>query len=125
MDGFPLRAQLLTVCVVLTNVAGNALLSSGVKNAAGVPALLKNPAFLLGVSLLALWTVSRTALMSWADLSYVLPVTAIGYVLTTAAGAFFLQEQVSTMRWAATVLIVAGTVLAGTTHPKTVPERHE
>jgi uncharacterized membrane protein len=125
MNGFPVRAQVLTVCVVLTNVAGNALLSTGVKNAAGIPALLKNPAFLFGVALLALWTVSRTALMSWADLTYVLPVTAIGYVLTTAAGAWFLNEQVSAVRWTATLLIVAGTILAGSTRPRTVPERRE
>jgi drug/metabolite transporter (DMT)-like permease len=120
-----MRARILTVCVVLTNVAGNALLSAGVKHATGAAALLLHPAFVGGIALLALWTVSRTALMSWADLSYVLPVTAVGYVLTTAAGAWFLGEQVSPMRWAATVLIVAGTILAGSTRPKTVPERRE
>lgn len=125
MKSFPTRARVLTVCVVLTNVAGNALLSSGVKNAPGVAGLLLNPAFVAGVALLALWTVSRTALMSWADLSYVLPVTAIGYALTTAAGAWLLQEQVTVMRWAATALIVAGTILAGTTRPKTVPEQRQ
>ena len=125
MGKFPPRAQALTAFVVLTNVAGNALLSSGVKTASGAGALLLSPVFLAGVALLALWTISRTALMSWADLSYVLPVTAVGYVLTTAAGAWLLEEQVSLVRWAATGLIVAGTILAGTTRPKTVPERHE
>jgi drug/metabolite transporter (DMT)-like permease len=125
MEGFPARAWLLTGFVVLSNVAGNALLSSGVKAAAEPAALLLNPAFLLGVALLALWTVSRTALMSWADLSYVLPVTAVGYVFTTAAGAWLLQERVSLLRWSATLLIVVGTILAGTTRPKTVPERRE
>ena len=116
MKGFPRRAQLLTLLVVVTNVAGNALLSAGVKQAATLPVIA-------GVALLALWTVSRTTLLSWADLSFVLPVTAVGYVLTTAVGVWFLNENVTVGRWAATGLIVAGTVLAGSTRPKTTPER--
>ena len=33
--------------------------------------------------------------MSWADLSYILPVTAIGYVLSALAGKLFLAEHIS------------------------------
>jgi len=40
------------------------------------------------------------ALLSWADLSYVLPVTSVGYVLAALAGRLFLSEQVSPARWA-------------------------
>ena len=123
MERFPLRARILTVLVVVSNVAGNTLLSSEVKRAASAASLLLSPWFLAGVALLAFWTVSRTTLMSWADLSFVLPVTALGYVLTTATGAWFLGEHVSAARWAASVLIVAGTVLAGSTQPKTTAER--
>jgi drug/metabolite transporter (DMT)-like permease len=32
-------------------------------------------------------------LMSWADLSYILPITAVGYVLSAVAGKVFLDEQ--------------------------------
>lgn len=116
MKGFPLRAQLLTLVVVLSNVAGNALLSAGVKKTAVLP-------LLGGVLLLAFWTISRTTLLSWADLSFVLPVTAVGYVLTTVVGVWLLHENVSPSRWAATGLIVLGTVLAGSTRAKTTPER--
>jgi uncharacterized membrane protein len=125
MGRFPLRAQILTALVVFSNVAGNTLLSAEVKRATGAAALLLNPLFLAGIALLAFWTVSRTTLMSWADLSYILPVTALGYVLTTAAGAWFLGEQVSITRWAASVLIVAGTVLAGSTTAKTTSSEHD
>ena len=40
----------------------------------------------LGVALLIVWTLTHMALLSWADLSYVMPVTAIGYVVTAFAG---------------------------------------
>ena len=47
---------------------------------------LFDPWVAVGVALLILWLLSRMTLLSWADLSYVLPVTSIGYVLTALAG---------------------------------------
>ncbi len=40
------------------------------------------------------------ALLSWADLSYVLPVTSIGYVLVALMGKLLLHEQITLKRWA-------------------------
>ncbi len=65
----------------------------------------------LGVALLILWLMSRMTLLSWADLSYVLPVTSIGYVLVALAGRFLLNEQITARRWAGIALIVAGVAL--------------
>jgi drug/metabolite transporter (DMT)-like permease len=59
------------------------------------------------------------ALLSWADLTYVLPVTALGYVLTVLAGRVLLAEQVSGQRWAGTLMIVAGVSLVGRTPIRT------
>ena len=61
-----------------------------------------------GVSLLILWLLARMTLLSWADLTYVLPVTALGYVLTALVAHLFLHEQVSLSRWAGIALIIAG-----------------
>ena len=67
----------------------------------------------LGIALLILWLLSRMVLLSWADLSYVLPVTSLGYVANALMGHFFLGEHITTARWSGTLLIVAGTVLVG------------
>jgi uncharacterized membrane protein len=106
------RAQLLTAVVVASNVAGNLALSVGVKtpNAAMI---------VLGVTLLILWTLSRMTLMSWADLSYILPVTSVGYILTALAGKYVLAEQISGPRWWGTLLIFAGMVVVSRTPPRT------
>ena len=64
-----------------------------------------------GIALLILWMLTRMALLGWADLTYVLPVTALGYVLSTVLAAAFLGEVVSAKRWLGTVLIVLGTAL--------------
>ena len=48
-------------------------------------AALFRPWVALGVLLLILWLLSRMTLLSWADLSYVLPVTSVGYVAAQVA----------------------------------------
>jgi drug/metabolite transporter (DMT)-like permease len=114
--------------VVLSNVFGNFFMKRG------MPAELPNPlAYIkvlfqpwvsLGVVLLILWMLSRMALLSWADLSYVLPVTSVGYVLVALAGRVLLNEQITSQRWAGILLIVAGVALVsvGST-PQTAPPR--
>ncbi|MCX6624274.1 MAG: EamA family transporter [Acidobacteria bacterium] len=121
-----LKTRLVTLVVVLSNVAGNLFLSLGMRHGlapgASPVAYLEaifRPWVLLGISLLILWMLSRMMLLSWADLSYVLPVTSIGYALSALAGKLFLGEQISPQRWAAILLIVLGTALVAATEPDT------
>ena len=128
-----LKTRLLTIIVVLTQVMGDYFLSYGLRRVGslvGRPPLdfivaLTNPWVALGVLLLILWLFSHMVLLSWADLSYVLPVTSIGYVLVTLTGRFFLHETVSWMRWGGVILIVAGVILVGRTAPSTKPLQPE
>ncbi len=78
------------------------------------------PEVALGTLLLILWLLTRMALFSWADLSFVVPVTAVGYILAAILGHFFLREPVSLANWVGTLLIFFGTAFVGTTKPKTV-----
>ena len=127
MNRMPFKTRMLTLVVILSNVLGNLALSLGMKAQAvaastGLLVYVKaffSPMVLLGVSLLILWLLSRMALMSWADLSFVLPITSIGYVLSALMGKFFLAENISGPRWAGTLLIVAGTVLVSLTPSRT------
>ena len=75
----------------------------------------------LGVLLLVLWQLSRMALLSWADLSYVVPVTSVGYVVVALIGKVLLNEDITGRRWAGIVLIMAGVALVGVSAPSTVP----
>jgi uncharacterized membrane protein len=70
--------------------------------------------------LLIVWLLSRMTLLSWADLSYVLPVTSLGYVLVALLGRWLLDERITATRWAGILLIVAGVALVGSgTAPQT------
>jgi drug/metabolite transporter (DMT)-like permease len=111
------KTWICATVVVLSNLFGNLFLKRGMhgepSSALGYITVLFEPAVALGVVLLILWTLSRMALLSWADLSYVLPVTSIGYVLIALAGRFLLHEQISWQRWAGIVLIMGGVALVG------------
>jgi uncharacterized membrane protein len=78
----------------------------------------------LGISLLILWLLSHMALLSWADLSYVLPVTSVGYVLAPLTGYLFLHEHISPARWIGIALIMAGVTLVARTHPRSTTAAH-
>jgi drug/metabolite transporter (DMT)-like permease len=74
-----------------------------------------DPLVAIGVGMQVLWLLMRMALLSVADLSFVLPVTAIGYVLSTFLAHVFLNEQVSVTRWLGTLVIFLGTALVSLT----------
>jgi len=85
-----------------------------------------NPWALLGVCILIIWILSDLALLSRADLSFVLPVTASAYVLVAIGGHFLLHEHISWERWLGILLITSGVVLAEETPARTtqgLPER--
>ncbi len=113
--------------VVLSNVLGNTAMSHGLHGRGPAPGAgpaeylmaFLNPWVIGGILLLIAWMLARMALLSWADLSYVLPVTAAGYVLTAVVGHFLLGETLPAARWAGTALIAAGVLLVGTTAPRT------
>jgi drug/metabolite transporter (DMT)-like permease len=128
-----LKTRLFAAIVVLSGAFGNFFLDWGLRRNNTQLALspldyviaMLDPWVMLGVALLILWLLTRMALLSWADLSYVLPVTAIGYVLTALMGRFFLDEQVPLTRWAGTLLIVLGIGFVARTPPNTTAEPGE
>ena len=123
------KTRLFTILTILTNVAGNSALTKGMQQLgdpgstpAALISALFHPWVALGVALLIVWTLTHMALLSWADLSYVLPVTAFAYVLTEVSGKFLLGEYVSPQRWFGVLLITGGVILVGRTSPNSTPE---
>src|SRR3984885_8792828 len=126
--GSDLRAKtrLFAVLTILSNVAGNSALTKGMQelgpignSPAALIGALFHPWVALGVALLIVWTLTHMALLSWADLSYVMPVTAISYVVTAFAARLLLNESVSLARWVGIVLVTTGVMLVGRTEGST------
>jgi drug/metabolite transporter (DMT)-like permease len=118
-----IKRWICAAVVVLSNVFGNFFMKRGMPAELPAPldyiTALFRPWVALGVALLILWMLSRMALLSWADLSYVLPVTSIGYVLVALAGKLLLHEEISGRRWAGIALIMIGVALVGGGAPQT------
>ena len=75
--------------------------------------------------MLAIWIVTDLALLSRADLSFVLPVIASSYVLIAIAGHFVLGEKISGLRWLSILIISLGVLLAETTPDRTTRPQGE
>jgi drug/metabolite transporter (DMT)-like permease len=121
-SGLTAKTRLFAVLTILSNVAGNSFLTKGMQEMGSVGntpialiGALFHPLVAIGVILLIVWTLTHMALLSWADLSYVMPVTAFGYVVTAFAARIFLGENVSVARWIGIVLVTAGVTLVGRT----------
>ena len=125
------RKYLVLACVTLCASIGDSLLAHGMKQVGNVSLhhltdvvlAVTNPSVTFGILLLLGFFASYTTALSWADLTYVLPATSLGYVLLTLIAKFYLHENVTTTRWMGVLLISAGVgfVTQGpelTHHPK-------
>ena len=102
----------VTVCAAI----GDSFLSVGMKQVGAISVhhlssiilCILNPWVALGILFLLGFFASYMTALSWADLTYVLPATSLGYVFLALIAKFFLHEQVSPMRWVGIALISAG-----------------
>ncbi len=111
-----LRKYLVLLLIAIFAACGDVCLARGMKDFGPVTlanwdhllASLWNPWIVAGICLLLLFLGSYLTALSWADLTYVLPATAMSYVLMALLGKFFLHETVSIWRWLGIALITAG-----------------
>ncbi len=110
------RKYLVLAGVTLFAAIGDSFLARGMKQVGSIslhslPDLvftILDPWVALGILFLLAFFAAYMTALSWADLTYVLPATSLGYVLLALIAKFFLHEQVSTLRWVGIGLISAG-----------------
>lgn len=127
-----LKKYLVLAGVAVFSAAGDSLLARGMKDLGGISLhhlsslvlAILNPWVASGILLLLAFFASYMSALSWADLTYVLPATSLGYVLVALAAQFGFHEAISPTRWLGIVLITAGVgfVAAGPSH--TTPPQH-
>lgn len=120
------RPYELMAVVIAANAAGNFFLTWGLRDVGQIVTLspwpyiaaLGHPLVLLGVVLLITWLISQLSLLSRTDMSYAMPVTGSGYILTALLGFFFLGEGIPLTHWAGIAMIGFGVALVGQTTPR-------
>jgi uncharacterized membrane protein len=110
------QRYLILLCVMLTASVGDTLLSHGMTQVGPVSfsnlhlllTALCNPWVIAGILLLLGFFASYLTALSWADLTFVLPSTAFGYIVVALLAHFWQHEHISLSRWIGILLIVCG-----------------
>jgi len=118
-----MMTALMIALVVLGGSVGDVFITKGMKQVGEISTLnahellriagraLTNRWFLVGLFFMALSFFSFLAVLSWAELSLVLPATSVSFVITTVGAKLYLKEKISPVRWAGIVLVCAGVAL--------------
>lgn len=125
------KTFVLILVIVIFGPLGNLLLGKGMKSLGGTlvwsPAelerflglTLKSEFVWLGIASLLVFFVAYTLVLSWADYSYVQPISAFAYGTAALLGHFVLGELVSSVQWAGITVICLGVLIVGRTPPRT------
>lgn len=120
---------------ICAQTLGDVYLTKGMKSVGEVntldPALLlkigiqvfTTPYVWLGIFILAIFFGLYLVALSWADLSFVLPMTAFGYVMNAFMSWQLLGERVSPVRWIGTLIICFGVAIVSRTEQRTTKQQ--
>jgi drug/metabolite transporter (DMT)-like permease len=110
------RKYLVLAGITVFSTAGDSMLARGMKDLGGVSLrhlsslllAILNPWVAAGICLLLGFFACYMSALSWADLTYVLPATSIGYVLVALVARVGFHEEISPARWLGIALIATG-----------------
>ncbi|HEV8485179.1 MAG TPA: EamA family transporter [Blastocatellia bacterium] len=118
-----MRTAIMIALVVLAGSTGDLLITKGMRQVGEITTMrltelagmLRRIAgsrhFQLGILCMAVSFFAFLAVLSWADLSFVVPATSLSFVITTGGAKLFLKEHVSMLRWTGTLLVCLGVAL--------------
>ncbi len=111
------------IIIVLATSAGEILIAKAMREVGEIATLrpvelvkigwrvLTNRYFFIGLVLMGLSFFTLLVALSFADLSLVVPATAISFVIKTLGAKFFLKERISRERLIGTLLVCLGVAL--------------
>ncbi len=118
-----MKTVLVAFLAALSAAIGEALLSYAMKRGGQidmaefshwvnlVTSVVRNSYIFIGVIFLAVYFFLYLIALSWADLSFVLPLTAVSYIFAAILARVFLREDVTWLRWVGTLVIIVGITL--------------
>jgi transporter family protein len=115
--------SIFLVLLICGSTGGDIAIARGVKTI-GEPSFLRPMALLrflgrvirtgwlmMGVALMAASFFALLLLLSWNPVSFVIPASALSYVVGTLGAKYILREEVSGSRWAGVLLVCVGVAL--------------
>jgi drug/metabolite transporter (DMT)-like permease len=110
------RKYLVLAGITIFSTAGDSLLARGMRDTGGISLhhlsglllVILNPWVAVGILCLLAFFSCYLSALSWADLTYVLPATSLGYVLVSFVAHFGFHEVISPTRWIGIMMIAVG-----------------
>jgi drug/metabolite transporter (DMT)-like permease len=123
------RKYLVLLAVVIFGSCGDVCLGRGMRDFGAVTSsnwhlllgAIADPWIIVGICFLIGFFCTYITALSWADLTYVLPATAISYVFMALLAKIFLHENVTVSHWIGIGLITAGVGFVATGPSLTLP----
>jgi drug/metabolite transporter (DMT)-like permease len=118
-----LKTIIVMFVAITAGTIGDILLAKGMKELGDLSTMnlraiidtviraITNPKLMMGTAMLAIFFFLWLAVLSWEDLSVALPMQALNYILVAVLAKYYLNEQVSPMRWAGIVLVSIGVMM--------------
>jgi len=130
-----MKTLIVLFVAICAQTLGDVCLTKGMKSVGEVNTLdpvklfhtgvqvFTTPYVWLGILILSCFFGLYLIALSWADLSFVLPVTAFGYVLNALMSWQLLGERVSPVRWVGTLVICFGVAVVSRTEQRTTQSK--
>ncbi|GDX41449.1 membrane protein [Armatimonadota bacterium] len=129
MSSDKMRVVLVMFFAVLSVSIGEALLAKGMKLTNQVTGGwqdqirgMMTPQVIGGTALMATYFGLYMVALRWADLSFVLPLTALTYLLGAILAKYYLGENVTSVRWAGALIITLGVIIVGFGEGQSLPK---
>ena len=114
-----MKTVMIIAVATLCAAVGEAFIAKGMKEMGDVSVMgfckslphFANPWVIAGVVLTTVFFVLFSWSLSWADLSFVQPLTALSFVFGVLIARFWLGETISGWRWVGIAVIIAGVTL--------------
>jgi drug/metabolite transporter (DMT)-like permease len=126
------RKYLVLAAILIFGPLGDVFLKRGMQQVGAVTAAhwtqvisaVFTPWVAVGICFLLVFFAAYLHALSWADLTYVLPATSLGYVLLALLSTYLLHEEVNLTRWLG-ILLVSAAVGFVTRGPEVTPRKHQ
>jgi|SRR5579872_277259 len=134
-SGRRVKTSVSILIMVLLGPLGNVLLRKGMQAiptptgwtattlAVSAALVLSSVTIWLGIGCLMTYLLAEMLALSWADYSYVQPVSASAYGVVALLGHVALGEDVSGTHWLGVFLICLGVLMVGRTSPRTTESK--
>ena len=128
-----LRKYLVLAAIAFFGALGDVCLDRGMNdigrvsigNLGALVTAVFTPWVAVGIVLLLGFFAAYTIALSWADLTFVLPATSVGYILIALFAQLFLHQEVTLTRWIGILLISGGVgIVAGGPSLTITPKPH-